>query len=84
MAAKTQDEDDDTTVNPLDALVYCLMQNSEVYLNLFDTPASEISCRELGKTIRAMTKAISRVAMYFNNDDSDVDLSVFEDDDNDE
>lgn len=84
MAAKTQDADDATTVNPLEALVYCLMQNSEVYLNLTDTPASEMACREIGKTIRAMTKAISRVAMYYSSSYSDVDLSVFEDDDNEE
>lgn len=80
MAVKTEknEEDDDITQRPLDALVSCLMLQNESYLNLFDTPASEVACRELGKSLRAVTKAISCFAQY--NADSEGDLSAFDDD----
>ncbi len=76
MAVKTEkeEEDDDITQRPLDALVSCLMLQNEAYLNLFDTPASEAASRELGKSLRTVTKAISSFAQY------NADLSAFDDD----
>ena len=82
MAVKTED-DDDVALSPLDALVYCLMQQNEAYLNLFDTPASEVACRELGKSLRAVTKAISSFALYYESD-SALNYSAFEADDSEE
>jgi hypothetical protein len=79
MAVKTED-DDDVALSPLEALVYCLMQQNEAYLNLFDTPASEVACRELGKSLRAVTKAISSFAQYYDSE-SALNYPTFEDDD---
>ena len=82
MAVKTEknEEDDDITQRPLDALVSCLMLQNEAYLNLFDTPASEVACRELGKSLRAVTKAISSFAQYYDSE-SALNYPTFEDDD---
>jgi hypothetical protein len=76
MAVKTEknEEDDDVALSPLDALVSCLILQNEAYLNLFDTPNAEVACRELGKSLRTVTKAISNFAQY------NADLSAFDDD----
>jgi hypothetical protein len=82
MAVKTEkneEDDDDVALSPLDALVSCLILQNEAYLNLFDTPASEAASRELGKSLRAVTKAISCFAQYYESDSAG-DLSAFDDD----
>lgn len=82
MAARA-DDDYVTPVNPVEALVFCVMQCQEIYQNLFEVEGAENKLREMGKTLRAYAKCLSEIGMYYEptNTANDDDESLFDDED---
>lgn len=78
MAAKTQDDDDATTVSTLEALTYSFLEFSEIYANLFDSDKSEL-VHEMGKTLRCISKSLRVLGAYFSDANEIDDNSLFDD-----
>lgn len=81
MAARADDDEMTNVICPTEAVVMCLVECNEIYTNLFDTEGAEVACREMGKTVRAFTRCLSRIGSQDNVVSMNDNACTFEDDD---
>lgn len=62
MAARA-DDDDSAVVHPVEAVVLCLMECNEIYLNLMDSDAQDnnLKLKDMGKTLRAYAHCLAAI-----------------------
>lgn len=79
MATKAE-SDDDLLVHPVQALTLAFVEFYEIYANLFDSDKPELLF-DMGKTLRCLTAALSKMSIYYDDETSDDEAISFEDED---
>lgn len=79
MATKAE-SDDDLLAHPVQALTLSFVEFCEIYANLFDSDKPELLF-DMGKTLRCLTLALSKMSLYYDDENADDDALSFEDED---